>query len=417
VTIVIPAYNYADYVGEAIRSGLEQGYRPIEIIVVDDGSTDETPAVLRQFEGTIHTVRPERRGVSAARNVGLAEARGEFIVFLDADDLLVPGGIAAQVALMNDRPDIDAVFGGWYSYDVMSEVISRHHSSFRDDDVLPRLLRGSIVATPSAVMLRRAAVRALGGFDTSVSYTADWEMWFRLAKHGRRFGRVTASVATYRIHPRSMSSNLDLAIRDVNALLDRWFSDPALSPALRASEPQSRCEITMYLAGQCFQHGDDGRAAECVREALRWNPSAPDTLNFYACLAYGMSKVQKRSGGDIVERLRQMLALCEGLDDSDDERRSRRSALRHLAAAMIARNAGHGRLRWHHLRSAAAASWPTLLLPSYVPWTLRALLPRGMRTAARRVLGRLRLAPSVPALVRKRPAAGKEVGRRTATGR
>ena len=91
VSIVIPTRNYADYVGQAIRSALHQGYQPVEIIVVDDGSTDDTPAVLREFEGAIQVVRLGGLGVSAARNAGLAQAHGEYVVFLDADDLLVSG--------------------------------------------------------------------------------------------------------------------------------------------------------------------------------------------------------------------------------------------------------------------------------------------------------------------------------------
>ena len=137
-----------------------------------------------------------------------------------------PGGLAAQVAQFERHPDIDAVFGEWYTYDVQAGTISRNHSSLKDDDVLSHLLRTNIVATPSAMMLRRTAVSALGGFDTSLSFAADWEMWLRLAKQGCRFARVTAPVATYRIHGRSMTSDLDRAIGDVTALLDRCFRRP-----------------------------------------------------------------------------------------------------------------------------------------------------------------------------------------------
>ena len=189
VSIVIPTRNYADYVGQAIRSGLHQGYQPVEILVVDDGSADDTPAVLREFEGAIQVVRLGGLGVSAARNAKLAQAHGEYVVFLDAHDLLVSGGVAAQVARFDHRPDIDAVFGEWYTYDVQAGTISRNHSFLKDDDVLSHLLRTNIVATPSAMMLRRTAVSALGGFDASLSFAADWEMWLPLAKRGCRFAR------------------------------------------------------------------------------------------------------------------------------------------------------------------------------------------------------------------------------------
>jgi glycosyltransferase involved in cell wall biosynthesis len=412
VSIVIPTRNYAGYVGQAIRSGLHQGYRPIEIVVVDDGSTDDTPAVLREFEGAIRVVRLEGLGVSAARNAGLAQARGEYVVLLDADDLLVPGGVAAQVAQFDRRPDIDAVVGEWYTYDVQCGTITEERSSLKDDDALSHLLRTNIVATPSAMMVRRTAVSALGGFDTSFSFTADWEMWWRLAKQGCRFARVTAPVATYRIHGRSMTSNLDRAIRDGTALLDRCFNDPALSEAMRAVEPRSRFGMMMYLAELCLQQGDDHRGGECLREALRWNPQAVDTLAFYRSLADAMSRAGRRGGRDVATVVHSMLALCAELDDG--RRRRRRQALRHLAAGMIARNADAGGLRLHHLRVAVGASWRTVLMPPQLSWSVRLLLRRGLIEAARSILATIGLIPraSVPAAVRAMVTAGSESGLR-----
>jgi hypothetical protein len=414
VTIVIPTHNYACYVGQAIRSALEQGYRPIEIVVVDDGSTDDTPAVLREFEGAIRVVRLEGLGVSAARNAGLAHARGEYVVLLDADDLLVPGGVAAQVAQFDHRPDIDAVLGEWYTYDVQCGTISRSHSSLKDDDVLSHLLRTNIVATPSAIMLRRAAVGALGGFDTSFSFTADWEMWLRLAKQGCRFARVSAPVATYRIHGPSMTSNLDRAIRDMTALLDRCFNDPALSEAMRAVEPQSRFGMMMYLAELCLQQGDDQRGGECLRRALRWNPQAMDTLDFYRSMVNAMSRAGRLGSREVVNVVHSMLALCAELDDGRGGRRGRRQALRHLAAGMIARNADDGGLRLHYLRVAVSESWRTVLLPPQLSWSVRLLFRRGLSGAARRVLATIGFAPraSVPAAVRAVITAGCESGLR-----
>jgi hypothetical protein len=408
VSIVIPARNYADYVGQAIRSGLHQGYRPIEIVVVDDGSTDDTPAVLRGFEGAIRVVRLEGLGVSAARNAGLAQARGEYVVLLVADDLLVPGGVAAQVAQFDRRPDIDAVIGEWYTYDVQCGAISRSRSSLKNDDVLSHLLRKNIVATPSAMMLRRAAVDALGGFDTGLSFTADWEMWLRLAKHGCRFARVTAPVAIYRIHGRSMTANLDRAIHDVTALLDRSFNDPAPSKALRAIESQSRFGRMMYLAGLCLKQGDDQRGRECLRRALRWNPQAIDTIDFYRSLAEAMSRAGRLGRREVVNVVHSMLTLCAELDDGGDGRRRRRQALRYLAAGMIARNAAANGLRLHYLRVAAGESWRTVLLPPQLSWSVRLLLPPVLIRAVRSVLATIGLAPraSVPAAVRAVVTAG-----------
>jgi hypothetical protein len=309
------------------------------------------------------------------------------------------------------------VVGDWYTYDVQCGTITEGRSSLKDDDALSHLLRTSIAATPSAVMLRRTAVSALGGFDTSFSFAADWEMWFRLAKQGRRFARVTAPVATYRIHGRSMTSNLDRAIRDGTALLDRCFNDPALSEAMRAVEPQSRFGMMTYLAKLCLQQGDDHRGGECLRQALRWNPQAVDTLAFYRGLVEAMSRAGRRGGRDVANVVHSMLALCAELDDGRGRRR-RRQALRHLAAGMIARNADDGRLRLRHLRAAVGESWRTVLLPPQLSWSVRLLLRRGLIAAARRVLATIGLAPraSVPAAVRGLVTAGCESGLRPGRG-
>ena len=414
VSIVIPTRNYADYVGQAIRSGVRQGYQPIEIIVVDDGSTDDTPAVLREFEGAIQVVRLGGLGVSAARNAGLARARGEYVVFLDADDLLVPGGLAAQVAQFDCRPDVDAVLGEWYTYDVQAGTISRNHSSLKDDDVLSHLLASNIVVSPSAMMLRRAAVSTLGGFDTSFSFTADWEMWLRLAQRGCRFARVTTPVATYRIHGRSMTSNLERAIRDVTALLDRCFSDPAFSEARREVEPRSRFGTMMYLAELCLWHGDDQRGGECLRQALVWSPQAIDTLDFYRRQAEAISRAGRLGGGEGLSVVSSMLARCAELDDGRGGRQRRRQALRYLAAGMMVRDASYGRLRLHYLRIAVRASWRTVLVPPQLSWSLRLLFRPGLIQAVRRIVATIGFAPraSVPAAVQAVVTADCESGSR-----
>ena len=414
VSIVIPTRNYADYVGQAIRSGVGQGYQPIEIIVVDDGSTDDTPAVLREFEGAVQVVRLGGLGVSAARNAGLARARGEYVVFLDADDLLVPGGLAAQVAQLDRRPDVDAVLGEWYTYDVQAGTISRNHSSLKDDDVLSHLLTQNIVVSPSAMMLRRAAVSTLGGFDTSFSFTADWEMWLRLAQRGYRFARVDTPVATYRIHGRSMTSNLERAISDVTALLDRCFGDPALSEARSATEPRSRFGAMMYLAELCLQHGDDRRGGECLRQALLWNPPALDTLDFYRRQAEAMSRAGRLAGGEVVSAVDAMLARCAELDDGRGGRQRRRQALRYLAASMMARDADDLRLRLHYLRVAVSESWRTVLLPPQLSWSLRLLCGPGLIQVARWIVVKIGFVSraSVPAAVRAVVTADCESGSR-----
>lgn len=402
VSVVIPSHNYAHYVGQAIQSALEQGYRWVEVIVVDDGSTDETATVLRGFEARIRVVQLDGRGVSAARNAGLAHAAGKYVVFLDADDLLVRGGAAAQVALLTRRPDVDAVAGAWYACDVELGTATLGRGSLGEGDVLSQLLLSNIVATPSTMMLRRGPLEAAGGFDTSLSFAADWDLWLRLARRDCRFARVRAPVAMYRIHGRSMTRSLDGAIKDVTGLLDRNFRDPALPDAMRLTEPRARFGALTFLGGLCLEQGDARRGGECLREALHWNPDAPDTLDFYRDLAGAISRHGRIHRLDVVSMTTALLGLASELDVSRDGRSSHRGALRHLAVGIVARSAGAwGRGLWH-LWKAARQSWRTVLLPAQLGSCALLLLPRWLTRSAGALLSRvgmrgvgLRPAPAV----------------------
>jgi glycosyltransferase involved in cell wall biosynthesis len=382
VSIVIPTHNYADYVGGAIRSGLEQGYAPVEIIAVDDGSTDGTSAVLRSFGSAIHTLRLERHGVSAARNAGLAASRGTYVVFLDADDLLLPGGVSAQVAHLERRPDVDAVAGDWYVCDVETRSARRERTTLGTDDALARLLRGNAFSTPSAVMLRRSALEAVGGFDRRFAFTADWELWLRLARHGRRFCAVPAAVAMYRVHGRSMTRDIAHAIPDTIAFLDHCFADSGLSATTRAMEPRTRYNIMMYLARLGLIQSDDRWARECVQRALGWNPAALDSFAFYDALVYALSQERRPTRDDHAERI---LALAHGGEPTAPEPAPRK-AMRHLAAGAVARHRRDWKGALRSLGAALRASprtalqWPQRRLALLLP------VPPGMLHALRRAL-------------------------------
>jgi len=393
VSVVIPSHNYAHYVGQAIQSALEQGYRGVEVIVVDDGSTDGTATVLRGFEGKVRVVQLDGRGVSAARNAGLARAAGKYVVFLDADDMLVRGGTAAQVALLTQRPDVDAVAGAWYACDVELGTATLGRGSLGEGDALSQLMLSNIVATPSTMMLRRGPLEAAGGFDTSFDFAADWEMWLRLARRGCRFARVRAPVAMYRIHGRSMTRSLDGAIKDVAGLLNRNFRGPALPDAMRLAEPRARFGALTFLAGLCLEQGDTRRGGDCLREALRWNPDAIGTLGFYRDMAGAISRHGRINRLDVASMTTALLSLASELDvgrDGDHEGRSaRREALRLLAAGIVARSAGAWSLGLWHLGAAVRRSWRTVLLPAQLGSVALLLLPRWLTRSAGRLLARL----------------------------
>lgn len=200
VTGVIPVRDRASLVGRAIDSALAQSGPLLELIVVDDGSTDATPAVLAGYGERIATLRQPKSGRSAARNAGIERARGEWIAFLDSDDAWLPGKLARQVAFHEEHPEIAMSAHG----------LERMHPDGRSERVPPRhdtdALRESFLAiadhfafAPSAVMVRTDAARDVGGFDPAFDGTEDLDFALRVAQR-HRVGVFPDCLTRYHLH-------------------------------------------------------------------------------------------------------------------------------------------------------------------------------------------------------------------------
>jgi glycosyltransferase involved in cell wall biosynthesis len=182
VSVVIPTYNRAPLLGRALASVAAQTFRDHEIVVVDDGSTDDTHAVVRGLAAPVRLLVQANAGVSAARNRGVAEARGEWIAFLDSDDCWLPEKLARQVAFVAADPTVVACQTEelWIRNGVRVNP-ARHHRK-PSGDIFPASLALCLVS-PSAVMLRRETLRALGGFDEGLPACEDYDLWLRLSLH------------------------------------------------------------------------------------------------------------------------------------------------------------------------------------------------------------------------------------------
>lgn len=192
VSVIIPTYNAGRFVGQAVQSVLEQTYRPYEIIVVDDGSTDGTKDVLQQFNNCIKYLYQENRGPSAARNEGIKIAAGEYICFLDADDLWTPNKLEAQIALMERSRHIGLVFSDHEQFDG-DRVVSRSflaEKAFCSELIrhtpiqraFEKLVVENFISTPT-VMIRKECLDKVGLFDESVKSIEDLDMWLRISAH------------------------------------------------------------------------------------------------------------------------------------------------------------------------------------------------------------------------------------------
>lgn len=180
VSVIIPTYNRAYFLHQAIESVLNQTFQDFELIVVDDGSTDSTPYVLQKWKGKIRWVRQENAGVSRARNVGILAARGRYFCFLDSDDLWLGEKLETQVGFLDANPHYPVCYTDevWVRRGrrVNPRKIHRKYSGWIFDRCLPLC-----IISPSSAMMRREVLDAVGGFDEDLPVCEDYDLWLRVA--------------------------------------------------------------------------------------------------------------------------------------------------------------------------------------------------------------------------------------------
>gem|GEM_PF-1298435 len=206
VSVIIPVHNGAVFLPDAIQSVRAQNYSPIEIIVVDDGSTDATADVASSLGDDVHLIRQPKRGVSAARNVGFAAASGDLIAFLDADDLLTPGTIAAEVGCFESNPDIDMVGGYMQLIPLLGADGAAVHA--------PTMIRNipQLTVQMGCALFRSALVERVGGFDETLSYAEDVDWHLRAEESGIRRAILHRVTLLYRRHPANATQRTSYAV-------------------------------------------------------------------------------------------------------------------------------------------------------------------------------------------------------------
>ncbi len=221
VSVVIPCFNHARFLAEAIASALAQTYAPVEIVVVDDGSTDDTAAVAARFPG-VRYVHQENRGLAAARNTGLRESRGGYLVFLDADDRLLPRALEAGMQRLEPSPACAFVSGHFRYVDSDGVLESEDVRPSIPADPYLAFLRGNYIGMHATVLYRRAPHEAARGFDVSLPACEDYDLYLRLAAEFPVL-RHDEVVADYRQHAGNMSRDLTLMLPTVLAVLRRQW--------------------------------------------------------------------------------------------------------------------------------------------------------------------------------------------------
>lgn len=287
VSIVVPVYNQADYVVDAIESVLAQDYPRVELITLDDGSTDATRSVLDRYAGRFHIESHSNMGQAATLTKGWALARGEILAYLSADDLLAPSAVRESVTELIAQRDAVATYCDFDLIDSKSRAIRRVTTpaySYHD-----MLVTATCPPGPGA-FFRRLAYDAAGPWNPKLSQMPDYDFWLRLGLQGR-FVRIPRALSSFRIHETSQTYSRvsDERAREpviiVRAILDR----PDLPANIRAAAPRALANAHLVSAQLHLRAGRFAAGTRQLRAALGWSPAAlftPRALRLLANAAF-----------------------------------------------------------------------------------------------------------------------------------
>jgi glycosyltransferase involved in cell wall biosynthesis len=272
VSAVIPAYNASRFLADAIRSALDQTGADVEVVVVDDGSTDATRDVAESFGAAIRYERQHNQGMAGARNTGIGLCRGEYVGFLDADDTWLPGKVLRQLEALSSAPSVRATYGACTVVDADLKPITVQGSQRRASALEDLILLGNIVGSICSLLVERHLLDAIGGFSREFSNCADWELAIRLARHTELL-YVPEPLVTYRQHGANLSRQIDTLERESVRLIEMALADPGLPPSVANRANEARARNWMVLAGCYFNGGKYADFARCARRALRLRPA------------------------------------------------------------------------------------------------------------------------------------------------
>jgi glycosyltransferase involved in cell wall biosynthesis len=266
ISVVIPAYNAEQTIRETIESVQQQTLLDFELIVINDGSTDRTLEILQTIEDPRLTILSyQNGGLSVARNRGIFQATGEFIAFLDADDLWVPNKLELQLAALHQHPEAGVAYSWTYFMNEREKCLFPGRCLFYEGNVYADLLVKNFIAHGSNPLIRRQAIDSVGEFNPTFSHFADWDYWLRIAKNWS-FVVVPEYQIFYRQSSRTMSSKVD-GIKEAGfVILEKAFQ--SAPSELQFLKNKSFSMLYQYCAHLYLQHRTDTDGIQQVGQNL-----------------------------------------------------------------------------------------------------------------------------------------------------
>ncbi len=272
VSVVIPAYNSARTIQPSIESALGQTVSDLEVVVVDDGSTDSTAAVVAAInDARVKFIQQSNGGAAAARNTGIANARGQWIAFLDADDLWLECKLERQLAVLAANPDVLATQTGALFVDDSGSVLEVRRCVQPANTLLEFLRFRNMPAAMSTWVVKREMFDRMGVFDTELEILEEWDMSLRIARYCNPIS-IAEPLARYRVHPGNRSRNLDIHIEPGFRVLARLFSDATLPAEIHAHKAEIYGRFYTMLSGGAFKVRRWRDCAYWGARALRTDP-------------------------------------------------------------------------------------------------------------------------------------------------
>lgn len=253
VSVVIPAYNAMTYLPETVESVLRQTFADFEVLIINDGSSDHIEQWASQVvDSRVKFISQVNQGLPGARNTGIAHAQGDYIAFLDADDLWKPTKLEKQVRCLDDNPQVGLVHTWMLLVDEQGKSTGKLMPSEAEGNVWTQLIERNVIACPS-VIVRRCCFDRVGGFDRTLRSIEDWDMWLRIAVH-HPFAVIREPLAYYRQLPTSMSKNCQVMEQAFQVVIEKAFC--LASPELQHLKPRSYGYAYLSLAWKALQSRD-----------------------------------------------------------------------------------------------------------------------------------------------------------------
>lgn len=303
ISVVIPCFNAERYIAATLRSVLAQELPALEVIVVDDGSRDASAALVQQGFPGVTLLRQRNQGVAAARNRGIEHASGDWVAFVDADDIWLPGKLAAQAVLLQANPQARIVYSAWqvwHSTDpepppaLLAELAASSDDAARwagaSGWIYPELLLDCVVWT-STVLAHKALLRELGGFDAALRIGEDYDLWLR-ASRVTPILRLPRPGALYRMHPQSITKGAPAKNHKgevVGRALQRWgYASPDGRSARRSDVDRGLARSWSDFGGAHLSGGNLRIARQAALTAVRLAPTQVLGWKVLARAALGM---------------------------------------------------------------------------------------------------------------------------------